>query len=237
MKKEDFAPLLEIQSIELKLLKLDKLIDAEKSRLVALNKLKNNNDQKKYDLIKQKKENTLTLDQKNDLLNTTMKSLKVSKNSLMQATTNQILQNFENEISRLSNLVDEMENEIIELLETEEEIKSKLVDVSTFDKNYPHSFKEIELEIFNENKDLFNQKNSLNDHLTYLKNLIPSELAHLYEDLKSKHAQPVAFLKHNKCGYCSTFQDQFSINNIESFKEIIQCSTCQKIIISQSVQY
>ena len=237
MAKEDFIPLLEIQSVEKKLQSLNKIIEQENARFGPLEKLKTKNDQKfqnSTEAIERNKKLQKSTEMDTEGL---YKSLNVSETELMNVKTNDALKKMEAEIGRIKKEIENNETKSLELLEEEELLNTSLEEVKTFNKNFPVTYQEIKEDIERDNKTIFNQIQSLEDHLKNLNNQLPEKVKSIYSHLKEKVSNPVTFLENNKCGHCATIQDQSSINATENFIDITQCSTCKRIIVSKSAQY
>ena len=237
MVKEDFIPLLEIQSVEKKLQDLKQIIERENARFVPLERLKIKNEQKLQD-------STSALDinlknQKNKEIETAQlsRSLEITNQELMNIKTEKALKKTETEIERIKKAIEATETKSLELLEEEELLNIKLEEVQIFNQNFPQTYKEIKEDIEKDNETTFKQIRSLEEHLNQLKNSMPLKVKEIYEYLKEKMPNPVTFLENNKCGSCATLQDQLSIKSIETYTEIVQCSTCRRILISKELQY
>jgi predicted nucleic acid-binding Zn-ribbon protein len=237
MKKEDFVPLLEIQSVERKIQNITSSIEKENHRFDQLNSLNQKNEIK----IKETKERVEviinSLEDNEKQLDQLSESLIIKEKEMMKVRTNNELIKIEVEIKKTREQINLLEESMLSLLDEEEQKKGDLDQFNIFNQNFKNSYEEIQKDIEKENYQLFNQKKSLETHLNNLYRDLPKEISDVYVTLKKKHTSPIAFLETNRCGSCKTLIDHLSIKSIESFSAIVLCPTCKKALVATSVQY
>ncbi|MAW07979.1 MAG: hypothetical protein CME61_06820 [Halobacteriovoraceae bacterium] len=237
MNKEDFIPLLEMQAIEKKLSRLNDEISKENSRFDHLNKLSLKNENKRQvaenDLLKNQADQKIH----HSKLDNLSKTLKNAEIELMKVKTNEALKKAELETSRLKSEIDQLESAVLELLDQEENLICCIDETVVFDKNFKDTYDEIKNEIYNDNKKVFTEIDSLKEHYEYLKSNLPQETFNAYEQIKALKGNPLSFLSNGHCGQCKTAIDRQSLQEIESFNSLITCLTCGRILISPEVQY
>lgn len=237
MKKEDFIPLIEIQSVESKIITLNEKLKEEFSRLDHLRALNIENNLKIEGLQSDISNIELRLSSLEEmLLDLNTKKLKTSQD-LMGASTSSVMKNLEGQIKEYSKKIHQFEEECIMLMEKSESLQENFLPLNEFKKNFPTTFKEIESEINRDNQKLVHQLKSYEERREELIELIPKNLWQCYSTKKKTIKTPLVFLTNKNCGFCKTQIDNFTISSIEKFNEINLCPTCKRILVSREILY
>jgi predicted nucleic acid-binding Zn-ribbon protein len=237
MKKDDFIPLIELQSLTNDLKKLEKEVQEELNRLDYLDNLNLRNEEK-IELTKLKiDELTAISESKENNLAHLEKDLNKAKSDLMLSTSNVQLRRTEEKIETIKSNINQTEEEIILKLDEIEELERELNKLKTFKKNFPETYNELKSEIKSENKTIFNKISSKKERFQQLESELPDTLKNTFHQLSKKITPPISFIENNRCGACKTIQDNMTLQSINKYTDINFCQSCNRILIGQDILY
>lgn len=237
MKKEDFIPLIEIQSLDSKIMKLEKTISEELKRLDHLNGLNNKNEIKLSGLLSKKNDLDQEVLEIEEELNTFEKKIEKANQDLMKSSSNNEVVKLESFIKESSQEAEFLEENALTKMEQSESLLIEISKAAEFKKNFPQTLQEFEVEIKNDNEKVFNALNTAKERRDELINAMPTSLRSSYLGKKKVMDKPVCFLLENRCDNCKTQLDQFTISSIQRYLDINFCPTCKKILVSRDILY
>tara|TARA_B100000925_G_scaffold290732_1_gene276653 strand:- start:4610 stop:5323 length:714 start_codon:yes stop_codon:yes gene_type:complete len=237
MKKEDFIPLIEIQSLDSKIMKLEKTISEELKRLDHLNGLNNKNEIKLSELLNKKNDLDKEVLEIEVEVDTLEKKIEKANQDLMKSTSNNEVVKLESFIKESSKKVEFAEENALTKMELLESLLIEISKSNEFKKNFPQTLQEFEIEIKNDNEKVFNSLDSAKERRGELINEMPTSLRSSYLGKKKVMDKPVCFLLGNRCDNCKTQIDQFTISSIQKYLDINFCPTCKKILVSKDILY
>ena len=189
-------------------------------------------------LIKQNLQSFESEIQKNEInLQEMEEQIKKCDSDIMSSTTNQEVITLEKKLNDLKDQVSKTEEATFELMEKVEFSKLEESKLLTFKKNFPTTYEEIKSEILTENKSVVSSIESKKQRLQELSTATNTHLLKTYQGAKKRINDPIAFLENRQCGRCKTALDNFSITAIESYREVISCTSCKRIIVSKDIMY
>ena len=237
MKKGDFIPLIELQSISNELERLESNVKEELNRLDYLDTLNSKNEEKVISTQAKIQELTKETILKEGKLESLEKSLEKTKANLMLSKSNEQLQSMEEQISAIDAEINLLEEEIILDLDKVESLKKELHKYYLFQENFPETYAELKNEIYKENKVTFNKVESKKERQKQLLGELPEELRKSFESLSKKINPPVTFIEINRCSSCKTIQDNMTLQSIRLYTEVNYCFNCGRILIEKDIMY
>ena len=237
MKKDDFIPLIELQSISNELKRLESEIKEELHRLDQLGTLNAKNEEKIISTQTKINEQSQEITLKERKLEALEKSLKKTKADLMLSTSNEQLKSMEEKISLTDAEINSLEEEIILELEKSENLEVELNKHYQFQKNFPETYSELKNEIYSENEVTFNKIESRKERQEQLLGELPKELRKSFESLSKKVNLPVTFIETNRCSSCKTILDNMTLQSIKLYSDINYCFSCGRILIEKDIMY
>ena len=237
MNKEQFCYLVEIQSLNTKIMELEQSTTAQHQRITMLNMQ-----------IEEAKQNKLTLEENRSETRKIINNLEKENSELIQliertsknldeATTEKQAQLGEKELKNLGPRLTQNEELLLEKWEYLDLIEKDASEKSQFLIGVAESLQKVEAEVYKESQTNENEINKLNERKSELIDLLPSEAKSIYLNLEKKYPIPVAYLESKKCGRCKGAIDQSLLVQINSLNTICLCPFCERIIISPEVQY
>ena len=235
---EEFASLLEVQSLEKQIKKHLDLIDEHKNRIVFLNKNRNLKIEDAKELEEEIKQKHQKLSEQEKELFDLQTKLEKSKEHIPLATSEQQVKALEKEIETLSPKTEELETQTLELMEKIEEEELKLTELQEFIQGSEEGIQEIQKEV---DQDV--QKEELEiaryeERTKLLLEKLPSHYIEVFEQAQSKHRfnSPLTFMTTTSCQTCRYQIDNVSRNNIEKGVSVELCPGCGRLLTPLSAR-
>ena len=237
MNKEQFTHLVEIQSLNTKIIEFDRSTSSQRERISLLNRQINEAKQNQLTL-ESEKENTSKLVQHLEKENAELTQLieRTTKN-LEDAKTEKQAALGEKELKNLCPRLTKNEEDILETWEKIESLDSKLSDKKQFQEGADKTLLEIQSEVDSISKKNKKEIQHLNERKGELIEMLPNEEKTVYLNLESKYPLPITYLENKQCGRCKGAIDHSLLTQINSLNSICLCPFCERIIISPEVQY
>jgi predicted nucleic acid-binding Zn-ribbon protein len=236
MSPDQYKSLMEIQSLGLKIISHEELIEGQLKRLQHIEKIRQNREQERLEdqTLWHQFHQEFSLLEKN-LAQTTTK-LTQAEQKLANAQT-QIQQTAaEHEISHLKLQKTNEENRWFELSELMENLKLKLTEHQEFLIGSLKSLQELKQEVDQiisiEKKHIHNYQSRIDSLLSE----VDPKIKFRYEDLRKKTNRPLAYIINQNCEKCLCQISYAIIMNVEKMTSYETCLGCGRILLPHNTR-
>lgn len=237
MDKESFNQLLELQSCEKKIKEINQQISVEKNRVSTLE----TNIKNSLESIEDKK-NSLSenngLSKKLELEVAELQSrISRAEQNISNATTQAQVNASENELIKLTPMLEETETQLMSTWEKVELLEEEIEETKDFKKGSAESLESLTNEV-NQHCEKLNQQSQLHQNRKLeLFNLLGENISAIFKQLEEKKSPAVTFMDKSRCTSCMTQLDQSLIAEINAMRDLCFCPTCGRVLVSLDVRY
>ena len=231
--KESFQNLIEVQSLQNQILKHQKIIKEEESRVEHLKGQR----VEKAETLGTLKDETVILDsnilKQETALEKLDSSIDTAQNHLKNASTEKEMNALESEIKTWMDEKSLLEESLLTDLDNQEVKTKEAQDISGFLKGSEVTLKELELEV----KGLVNAQNvkidDLKGRIANLIEICQPAIKSFFTEANNNHEynSPLALIEDNRCNKCQMHLPSSLTQPVESGKVIELCPNCGRLLI------
>jgi len=239
MSSEHFKILKEINSLSQKEAEHNQEIQKEEKRLHNLTEMRSTRTSELDSLTDNKIQLEAEILQQENELAKLQKDLERDKINLSSITTNESLNNLENQIKDKEGKIEVLEELAFTQLEKVDELEADIQTAKEFLAGSLETLKEIEKEVESETKDLNDEVKKVKNRILLLLEEVPPNFKSLYERVMTKNIKTSVFtrIKNGSCEFCRFQVSSNDKINIEDNLQLKTCSSCSRIFIPEQAFY
>ena len=237
MDKESFNQLLELQSCEKKIKDFNQQISVEKNRVSTLETNIKNSLESIENTKKSLNENK-GLSKKLELEVAEFQNrISRAEQNISNATTQAQINASENELKKLTPMLEETETQLMSVWEKIEILEGEIEETKDFEKGSAKSLENLTNEV-NQGCEKLDQQCQLHQNIKLeIFDLLGENVSAIFKQLEEKKSPAVTFMDKSRCTSCMTQLDQSLITEINAMRDLCFCSTCGRILVSLDVRY
>jgi len=231
-----FQNLIQIQSLQNKILEHQKAILDEEKRIVSLNAERKD----KQTFLTTLKDDLSLLEQeiagREKSLEKLQNSIETAKHHLKNASTEKELIALESEIKTWEDEKSVLEESLLEDLGNQETKETELKNTSDFIKGSETTLKDIELEVKNKVSEENAKIEDLKSRMANLLEICEEAVRRSFQEANLRHEfkSPLALIEDNRCSKCQMHLPTSLTQPIESGKVLDFCPNCGRLLIPHS---
>lgn len=236
METETYLDLVEIQSLDKKVLSHQKILQENQKRIDFLTKQRKRAQETLDDSLGQINKLNEEFSTSEVSLTKLGASLDHANKSLHDVTDERQANALNSEIDTLTPKIKDEEEKSFTLLEKIEELEKIIEESRSFIKGSLDSLEEIQSEVSKENQKEEKEINTCEERISFIRKSFKSHIEEVFDSIYKKYRfkNPIAIIETNVCPHCSLAIPANTVQNLPKSVSLELCPGCERILIPKS---